>query len=1254
MVMATRSGDEALESIRAAIAEMNQTTIDKNARTNERVERKVIVKARNPFEVRGAVALEMAIISLNRGNDEDDEYVHTPSMESIEGSQNESDERRRGSGVRQEEVEAPRRKDDRFEYKNFANCHPPEFHGKVDPIVSQRKKAAFKRKLEQDSKSTQSMSTKKDDSKKVVELSDVPIVNEFPDVFPNELPCVPPEREERKVIVKARNPFEVRGAVALEIGDRQGNRGNQQLTRLTRLEFPKFEGWAVYEDALLKRFCTTVEDPLSELKNMRQTGMVRAYYEEYELLLNKVELTHQQMISFFLGGLQKEIELMVRRFNPRSLEDAFRLAKLQEDTIAASKKRYNSILPAPKSYSNSYMVRNSCSTPPSTSKIAELTGVEKQLTLTNTPHNSVAKNSDQFSTKKRLSQKEYEEKRAKNLCFYCDQRYTLGHKCSGQLYALEVMGPEDRLDAFEVQNSEQGVELDGAGYGGDESSLPHISLNALNGTSTYQTMRVVGQINNQKVHILIDSGSTHNFLDLGTGKRLGCRLKTIDPLYVGVPGGNQIVSTSKCEHLSWSIDGHSFSSNMMLLPLGGCEMVLGIQWLETLGNITWNFEKLRTAFMYKGKRVELQGLSRVAAKWSNGKNLSKSVARPQAHFPSYLAPLLKEYDDIFQVPSQLPPKRNCDHIIPLMEGTQPINIRRYPHPPTQKDAIEIMVNELASIEHPEEHLRLVLNTMRSHTLFAKKTKCVFATSEVEYLGHVISLEGVSTDPTKVEAMVTWPEPKMFKQLRGLLGLTGYYRRFIIEDLSRKDAFGWNEEAKRAFEMLKVAMQHAPVLALPNFDDEFVIETDASGCVYKRGSENGAADALSRVEHGNQLFALCVTSILTDIEDKVITSVENDIDLQQLKAKLIMNPASSKHYVITNDRLTRKARLVVGNDLSLRRAIVQHFHNDASGGHSGVSSTFQKVNYCFYWKKLRNFIKQYIRECVTCQGCKADLSMYPGLLQPLPIPECIWTDISMDFIEILPLSMGKTVIFVVVDRLSKYAHFTPLAHPFTAAHVAKAFLDTIYRLHGLPKVIVSDHDKVFLSLVWKELFKLLKTTQKIGLIGYLLPSIGITPISTTQLTPLHMRLFMAKALLNRLHIQKAKVRLREQAISVLKFHLKRAQERMKVFADRKCTDRVFAVNDWVFVKLQPYRQLTLRGDKQHKLSPKYYGPFRIITRIGEVAYKLLLPDTSRIHCVFHVSQLKLYKGDTPPVTGWLPHVSDEGHLSPVPIKFWIES
>jgi hypothetical protein len=121
--------------------------------------------------------------------------------------------------------------------------------------------------------------------------------------------------------------------------------------------------------------------------------------------------------------------------------------------------------------------------------------------------------------------------------------------------------------------------------------------------------------------------------------------------------------------------------------------------------------------------------------------------------------------------------------------------------------------------------------------------------------------------------------------------------------------------------------------------------------------------------------------------------------------------------------------------------------------------------------MRGTIQSFIQGCDVCQRHKVDTTQPNGLLQPLPIPEAIWTDISMDFIDGLPTSKGKTTIFVVVDRLAKYGHFTPISHPYTAPVVAQVFFEHIFKLHGIPKTIVCDRDPAFTSLFWKELFRL---------------------------------------------------------------------------------------------------------------------------------------------------------------------------------------
>ncbi|KAD7480241.1 hypothetical protein E3N88_03377 [Mikania micrantha] len=159
------------------------------------------------------------------------------------------------------------------------------------------------------------------------------------------------------------------------------------------------------------------------------------------------------------------------------------------------------------------------------------------------------------------------------------------------------------------------------------------------------------------------------------------------------------------------------------------------------------------------------------------------------------------------------------------------------------------------------------------------------------------------------------------------------------------------------------------------------------------------------------------------------------------------------------------------DLALRNDILYWCHSSPVGGHSGYKPTLAKLKELFFWKGCSKDVRRFVRECHTCQRVKYETVATPGLLQPLPIPKSIFTDIYMDFISGLPRIHGKDTILVVVDQLTKYGHFIPLGHPYSAAQLAQVFLDEIFKLHGCPDTIVSDRDPLFMSNFWKEFMRL---------------------------------------------------------------------------------------------------------------------------------------------------------------------------------------
>lgn len=321
--------------------------------------------------------------------------------------------------------------------------------------------------------------------------------------------------------------------------------------------------------------------------------------------------------------------------------------------------------------------------------------------------------------------------------------------------------------------------------------------------------------------------------------------------------------------------------------------------------------------------------------------------------------------------------------------------------------------------------------------------------------------------------------------------------------------------------------------------------------------------------------------------------------------------------------------------------------------------------------------------------KPDRACLPGFLQPLPVPDAAWQIISLDFVEGLHTSLSANCILVVVDSYTKYGHFIPLHHPYMASSMAKAFLTHIYCQHGMPTAIISDRDRVFTSKFWHELFRLAdvqlrlstsyqpqfdgqtehlnqtmetflhcfvqacpsKWVQWLPLAAYWYNNCPHTAIRRSPFealygyTPRHFGIAASDAV----SAPKLSTWLdQHREIDVLiKQHLSHSKLCMKKQADKHRSERVFQVGDPVFLKLQPYVQASLAPRHNQKLAFKYFGPFRILERIGAVAYKLELPATTSILPVFHVSQLRTTILDPTQV---LPTLPDDLSGPRVPQRF----
>jgi len=433
-------------------------------------------------------------------------------------------------------------------------------------------------------------------------------------------------------------------------------------------------------------------------------------------------------------------------------------------------------------------------------------------------------------------------------------------------------------------------------------------------------------------------------------------------------------------------------------------------------------------------------------------------------------------------------------------------------------------------------------------------------------------------------------------------------------------------------------------------------------VYKQGADNRVADALSRRPHQPDSYLCSISSCVPSWTSTIIQGYDSDSDAQLLLAKLAVDPSAVPQFSLHDGVLRYKNRLWLGSNSALQHQVMSALHDSPADGHSGFPVTYRRIKQLFAWKSMKSAVKTFVASCQICQQAKPDRSKAPGLLQPLPIPSAAWQMLTMDFVEGLPHSQGKNCILVVVDRFTKYGHFLALAHPFTAAGIAKLFFDNIYKLHGLPDSIVSDRDKIFTSLFWQELFKLVKVSLRLSTsyhpqtdgqservnqcletflrcFVHSCPSkwmdwlssaefwyntaphsaIGCSPFEALYgYTPRSLGLSSPSS---RSAAVSSWAQDRQLMNRLLQQHLCRAQNRMKMQADKHRSDRSFAVGDFVFLKIQSYVQSSLAPRANAKLAFKYFGPYQVIGKIGSVTYKLQLPPTAAIHDVFHVSQLK---------------------------------
>ncbi|WVZ89829.1 hypothetical protein U9M48_036185 [Paspalum notatum var. saurae] len=450
--------------------------------------------------------------------------------------------------------------------------------------------------------------------------------------------------------------------------------------------------------------------------------------------------------------------------------------------------------------------------------------------------------------------------------------------------------------------------------------------------------------------------------------------------------------------------------------------------------------------------------------------------------------------------------------------------------------------------------------------------------------------------------------------------------------------------------------------------------------YHPGKANVVADALSRKSYANMALGFMMPHELCEeferlsfgflphttaaaleaeptLEQEIREHQKDDEKLQEIRELLKLGKAP--HFREDEQGiLWYKNRICVPNVDSIRKLILSEAHDTAYSIHPGSTKVYYDLKERFWWYSMKRAVAEYVAICDTCQRVKAEHQRPAGLLQSLKVPEWKWKEITMDFIVGLPRTQnGYNSIWVVVDRLTNVAHFIPVNTTYSGAKLAELYISRIVCLHGMPKRIISDRGSQFTSRFWEQLHNSLDTKLRFST-AYHSQTDGQTE-RTNQILEDMLRACaiqygtswdkclpypefsynnshqasLKKSSFEALYGKRCRTPLfwnqtgetqvfgpgivqdAEQQLRIVQENLRRS------YADVRRRDLSFKVDDHVYLKVSPMRGIR-RFNMKGKLAPRYIGPFKILEKKGEVAYRLELPPSlSGVHDVFQISQLK---------------------------------
>ncbi|GKA30987.1 putative reverse transcriptase domain-containing protein [Tanacetum coccineum] len=450
--------------------------------------------------------------------------------------------------------------------------------------------------------------------------------------------------------------------------------------------------------------------------------------------------------------------------------------------------------------------------------------------------------------------------------------------------------------------------------------------------------------------------------------------------------------------------------------------------------------------------------------------------------------------------------------------------------------------------------------------------------------------------------------------------------------------------------------------------ELLSDYDCDIC-YHPGKANVVADALSRKERSKPLrVRALVMTIGLNLPKQILEAQTEALKPKNLTAEDV---GGMLRQDLTKERLKPHAdgTLCLNNRSwlpcygDLRTLVMHESHKSKYSIHPGSDKMYQDLKQLYWWPNMKANIATYVSKCLTCAKVKAEHQKPSGLLVQPEIPEWKWEKITMDFVTKLPKTAnGYDTIWVIVDRLTKSAHFLPMRENDPMEKLMKLYMKEVVTRHGVPVSIISDRDGRFTSLFWQALHKALGTRldmstayhpetdgqsertiqtledmlracvldfgkswdRHLPLVEFSYNNSYHTSIKVAPFEALYGRKCRSPVCWAEVGDAQltgpAIIHETTEKIVQIKSRIQAARDRQKSYANIRRKPMVFQVGDKVMLKVSPWKGV-VRFGKRGKLNPRYVGPFKVIERVRTVAYKLELPQQlSRVHNTFHVSNL----------------------------------